>query len=210
MSSAAKAPRRTSTSALPRFKALAWEDYSVGIAAEVSRPTLERAVQRAAKAANNRLRRLEAAGDTKRAYAMAMRNMPSGRTRFKERTSSMTDRQLRLEYARLREFISAPTSTRQGALEVDLKRYETAVSKGFDGTFEEWSNYVDKYFGELKEQLFSSSAVYAAIIDGNTDLLDRMVKDYQAGKQTVQDEGSQLVSYLRRVRQREAARARRS
>lgn len=199
LSKAPRAPKPNNR--LPRFKPLEWSDYSVGdIPSDISRATLERAVTRAAKAANQRLRSLEAKGQTKTAYAMAMRSMAAGRTRFRERTKSLSDAALRQEYVRLREFIQAPTSTSTGQQEIDFKRYQTATERGYTGSFDEWQEAVEKYFVEAKEHLLSSDVTYTAIINGNTSILDEIIAAYKANRAYAQTEGGQLNAYLQRTR----------
>ncbi len=102
-----------------------WADYDMGDVNALSKAQLEKAVRRASKAANQRLLRLERAGkNTSGAYKMAMSHL-EGRRRFYERTDKRSLAELRKEYASLRSFISAKTSTIQGIKEAGDKRYQT-------------------------------------------------------------------------------------
>lgn len=193
-----RAPRPASRKSLPRWKPLDWEDYSVGTGWDTNRATLERAVRRAAKAANQRLRVLEAQGRTKGAYKLAMRNLGE-RTRFKERTKTLSDKELRAEYARLREFISAKTSTPSGIAEADLKRFTKAQESGFSGTLEEWIDYSEQFFAARIEELFSSDVIYQAIVNGTLDIIAQMVEEYNQTldakiRQAIQKSGGTLSS----------------
>lgn len=201
---AAKAPRKASTNRLPRFVPLDWEAYSVGPEYMASKEQLMKAVSRAGKAANQRLRQLEKLEKPGFAYKAAMKNLPEGRRRFKERTAKMTEGELRREYARLREFLSAKSSTPTGQKEIDEKRYAKALEKGFQGSIDDWQAVVEKYFAELGETLYSSNVVYQAIVEQNTDILDRIIADSMAKEKSLDTEATQLISYLRRVKRKKS------
>ena len=135
-----------------------WANYDVGSPMTAATEDLRSAVRRAAKAANQRLVRLERAGFTGQAYKMAMKDL-HGRRRYYENAAKLTTAQLRHEYAILRDFISAKTSTVQGANATNRKRYQTALDRGFDGTEEEFYDLIDLYFGKEAEELYSSDII---------------------------------------------------
>lgn len=185
------------------FVVNAWEQYDIGSAYDkgVTREQLERAVSRAAKAANSRLRRLERRGYTKYAYKSAMQNL-DGRKRFFEYTSNKTIQQLRAEYGRLRDFISRPTSTIQGIQNIRVRWYQTAVERGFTGTQDEFERLVRTYFTEVVESLFSSDVIYESITTGRTDVIDEIMKRYKNMERDSTTRGRVLLEYLRRTKER--------
>lgn len=181
-----------------------WADYDMGDVNALSKAQLEKAVRRASKAANQRLLRLERAGkNTSGAYKMAMSHL-EGRRRFYERTDKRSLAELRKEYASLRSFISAKTSTIQGIKEAGDKRYQTAVERGYQGTFEEWERDVRKYFAEHVEALFSSDVIYSSITGNKVDVIDDVLATSRAYRKHDKDytQGRALLDYMRRDEQR--------
>lgn len=161
-----------------QFVVNSWESYDVGSAYSVSRETLERAVSRAAKAANSRLRRLERRGETRYAYSRAMNNL-DGRSRFYEYTKNKTLGELRTEYGYLRDFISSKSSTIQGLESINYGRYRTAVENGFTGTIDEFNTAISQVFSEYAESLFSSDVLYKAVTSGYSDMILKVVERYR-------------------------------
>lgn len=155
-----------------------WESYDVGSAYSVSRETLERAVSRAAKAANSRLRRLERKGETRNAYSRAMNNL-DGRRRFYEYTKNKTLGELRTEYGYLRDFLSSKSSTIQGLQAINYGRYRTAVDNGFTGTIDEFNTTISQVFSEYAESLFSSDVLYKAATSGQSNVIMQVVERYR-------------------------------
>lgn len=174
-----------------------WANYDVGSPMTASTEDLRSAVRRAAKAANQRLVRLERAGFTGQAYNMAMKDL-HGRRRYYENTAKLTTAQLRHEYAILRDFISAKTSTVQGANATNRKRYQTALDRGFDGTEEEFYDLIDRYFGKEAEELYSSDIIYSTILTGRTSVIDRVIERQKSGNKMTR--GGALLEYLRAAR----------
>lgn len=156
-------------------KTKTWADYELPGWENASQKDLVKAVRKAAKAANQRLRRLEAAGATKGVYQRTIAKL--GRKRFQERPDKMTLNALRREYKRLRSFISAQTSTVKGRKESDIKRYQTAVSRGYKGTMEDFYDDIEKYFDEKTEKYFSSKTVYSTIVTGESDIIDQVIQN---------------------------------
>lgn len=185
---------------MPRIKLATntWADYDIGDPSQASKEELAAAVRRAAKAANQRLLRLERAGATKGIYENAMYDLVN-RRRFKERTAALSLNALRHEYKILRSFISAKTSTVQGRQETIDKRYKTAQDRGFSGSLEDFEFAVTKYFAGNTESLFSSDIIYQAITGGKTDILDAAVKQFGADESK---RGSALLYYLKRKESR--------
>lgn len=175
-----------------------WADYDIGDPSQVDQQELSIAVRRAAKAANQRLLRLERSGHTKGIYENAMYDLVN-RRRFKERTEKLTLNALRHEYKILRSFLSAKTSTVQGRQDTIDKRYKTAQDHGFSGSLEDFEFSVTKYFADNIESLFSSDTIYQAITGGRTDILDAAVDQFGADESK---RGSALLYYLKRKESR--------
>lgn len=176
-----------------------WANYDVGSPMTAATEDLRSAVRRAAKAANQRLVRLERAGFTGQAYKMAMKDL-HGRRRYYENAAKLTTAQLRHEYAILRDFISSKTSTVQGANAINRKRYQTALDRGFDGTEEEFYNLIDRYFGKEAEELYSSDIIYLAVLTGRTSVIDQVIERQKAGDRMTR--GGALLDYLRAARKK--------
>lgn len=178
-----------------QFKEKSWEDYSRGNPNTLSTAELREAVRKAAKAANQRLVRLERRGYTKGVYERAMNNLVStGRRRFKENTAKFTQAELRREYAALRDFISAKTSTVQGRRDTEEKRYQTAVEHGYVGTKDEFELEVEQAFAKSNESLFSSNVIYQALTSGRLNVLETITQESRAAPKT---EGEALLAYAR-------------
>lgn len=175
-----------------------WDSYKLDTPLfSASDAELRQAVRKAAKAANQRLVRLEKSGFTSGLYKHTMADLQrSDRRRFKERPTNMTTAELRTEYQRLRDFLSAKTSTVQGRKGVDYMRYQTAVEKGFKGTQEEFYDAIEKYFSGTAEQFYSSDVVYDSIISDDTDDIDGIIAIANERKDA--KKGDVLLSLLRK------------
>lgn len=174
--------------------AKSWADYDRGDPNKLSRDQLIDVVRRSAKAANQRLLRFEKSGITKGMYRSAMTDL-AGRRRYKERPEKLTLSQLRHEYTILRSFLSAKTSTIQGRRDTILKRYATAVKKGYKGDLNDFEADVERYFSKSNEALFDSNVIYTAILTGTTSLLDRITQEQALLFQ--KDKGKALIAYLK-------------
>lgn len=184
-----------------KIKEKVWADYALKNFSRATRAELQAAVRKAAKAANQRLLRLERHGETSGAYKIAQRFFKdTGRRRYKERTDKMTYNELQKEYKALRSFISVRSSTIQGANEIGHKRYLTAVSKGYGGTFDQFKLDVRKAFTKITEGLFSSDVIYEALIGGSLDILDETVKQFENSSEL---RGQALLTYMKRKKARE-------
>lgn len=178
-----------------QFKEKSWEDYSRGNPNTLSTAELREAVRKAAKAANQRLVRLERRGYTSGVYERAMNNLVStGRRRFKENTAKLSQAELRREYVALRDFISAKTSTVQGRRDTEEKRYQTAVARGYQGTKDQFETEIESAFSKANESLFSSNVIYQALSTGRLDILDMVVESSRDSPKT---EGEVLLAYAR-------------
>lgn len=171
-----------------------WADYDIGDPSQANQQELSAAVRRAAKAANQRLLRLERAGYTKGIYENAMYDLVN-RRRFKERTEKLSLNALRHEYKILRSFLSAKSSTVQGRQEIIDKRYKTAQDHGFSGSLEDFEVSVRKYFAEHVESLFSSDIIYQSITGGRTGIIDAAIQQFGSDESK---RGSALLYYLKR------------
>lgn len=194
----------------PRKDMRGWERYEYkGALSIANAEDLRPVVRRAAKAANQRLLRLEQKGYTGGVYAIAQKRLAqSGRRRFKERTGSMDIAQLRTEYARLRDFLAAKSSTIGGKHAIDDKRYQTAASRGFTGTFEEFTDLSNRLWTENVEARYSSDVIYDVLTeDYDRDEIERIIE--KANSAEYKDEktkGKNLLEHLRRKRQLRAKR----
>lgn len=160
-------------------KGNAWSKYDIGDPARVSKETLAAAVRKAAKAANQRLVRLEQANlQESFIYKDTMAELSLlNRRRFKEKPANLSLNQLRHEYMLLREFITAKTSTVSGQKKADHARYLTAVSRGFKGTEDEFYLAVYSLYTKKIERYFSSKVIYETIQSNSGDELADIVEE---------------------------------
>lgn len=183
---------------LPRFQPVDWDEYAWkgGTLREATDQDLARIVRRAARAANQRLRRLEETGQTNSpAYRSAMKNL-GDRIRFKERTASVDRKALLSEYYRLADFLGAKSSTPTGIEDIHNNRYNAARERGFEGSPEEFNQLVEKFFNTRAESLLSSDVIYTAIIENRADILDEIIDDINAGR--LADDRAMMQEYIRR------------
>lgn len=179
---------------MSKLKEKTWADYELKNFSRATRIELQSAVRKAAKAANQRLLRLERHNQTRGAYQLAQRFFKdTGRRRYKERPANLTYNELQKEYKALRSFLSAKGSTIQGAMEIDKKRFETARAKGYGGTFEQFRFDLLKAFSKLNESLFSSNVIYESVISGDVDILVETAEQFRNNKEN----GKALLIYMR-------------
>lgn len=189
------------------IKEKSWEDYEYrGYFEHANRSDLIPVVRKAAKAANQRLLRMERAGLTKGVYARISGQLAQlGRRRFAEsagRLKNMSLQELRREYVLLRDWLSAKTSTVQGNKNVDIKRYNTAKMRGFTGTLEEWIEASKTYFTEQYEALFSSDVLYTSIITEDIDIVQNIIDENEKRKDSQPDRGATLLRYVKESNRR--------
>lgn len=191
-----------STEHLPKYQPQAWSYYSpVSDYSKLTKSELAKIVNRAAKAANQRLRSLEKSGfsTTSQAYKYAQSQRPQKKPRFRERVKADMDQTtLRHEFMQLREFLTMKTSTPTGAKAAEIRGFETAKQRGFTGTSEQWTVNVKKYFAAVKEGLISSDVAYQAIISGNTDIMDEQI-EFWRNQQKAPTAAESLLDYLDRL-----------
>ena len=186
------------SSILPHFQPLDFEEYAWKgqTLREATTEDLARIVSRAAKSANQRLRRLEQTGLEKSpAYKGAMANL-GGKTRFKERTGKQDRASLLQEYYKLRDFLEAKSSTPTGIEQIQDNRYQAARERGFEGTRGEFNQLVEKFFTKAIENLLSSDVIYLAITENREDLIDDILRDIDNG--TLNEDRSMMQEYIRR------------
>lgn len=170
--------------------------YAVKDINQASQEELAAAVRKAAKAANQRLLRLERAGYTGGVYKTAMRNIAYTKSkRFKERTTNLDVKALRREYVAMRDFLTAQTSTVQGTRDADVKRYETALERGYEGTLDEFRVDIARAFSDAIKSIYDSNTIYNAVKTGTVDLLEETVKESKARDKPMKS-GNILVAYL--------------
>lgn len=184
-----------------QFYVASWADYDVGDPKTVPRADLEAAVRKAAKAANQRLLRLERAGATKGVYKSAMQDLGLDRVRFAERPQKMSLAELRHEYASLRSFLTAKTSTLQGRNEWLHNIYNALLEKGYDKDFETAMYDLERAYTQDIEQYFSSKTIYNAVKSGNIDLL-QTIANKQKELAAAPDKGRALLDYMHQAKER--------
>lgn len=122
------------------------------------------------------------------------------RKRFTENTQKLKIAALRREYKLLRSFLSMKGSTVSGLNATDEKRYRTAVANGFKGTFEEFYEQVNKYFGKAIDEYFDSHVIYIAITTGTLNIIDRILEKEKNNPDTKEPEskkrGRRILEYL--------------
>lgn len=191
----------------PRKDIRSWEKYEYkGALSIANAEDLRPVVRRAAKAANGRLLRLERKGYIGGAYAIAQKRLAqSGRTRFKERTSKMNIAELRTEYARLRDFLAAKSSTIGGKHAIDDKRFQTAVARGFTGTAEEFADLSNRLWTENVEALYSSDVIYDELLSNDEDEINYIIEKAKSAEfMDSKIKGQNVLEHLRRKRERKA------
>lgn len=147
-----------------------WEAYATKgpNVSNYTREELEQTVRRASGAANRRLKRLEEAGETKGVYKRALGMLETqGRTKFSGAVKSMTRSELVAEYLRLRDFLSAKTSTMQGIKDWKRNIYESLKDRGFTGSQSELSELFDKYMTAELEAALGSDVVFTLLQSDN-------------------------------------------
>lgn len=184
-----------------QFYVASWVDYDVGDPKTVPRADLEAAVRKAAKAANQRLLRLERAGATKGVYKSAMQDLGLDRVRFSERPQKLSLAELRHEYVSLRSFLSAKTSTLQGRNEWLHNIYNTLLSKGYDKDFETAMYDLERAFTEQIEKYFDSKTTYNAVVKGDIDVLKTLASK-QDEIRAAPDKGRALLEYMHEAKER--------
>lgn len=164
-----------------------WEAYATKgpNVSNYTRGELEQTVRRASGAANSRLKRLEEAGETKGVYKRALGMLETqGRTRFSGAVKSMTRTELIAEYLRLRDFLSAKTSTMQGIKDWKRNVYESLKDRGFEGSQAELSELFDKYMIKELEDALGSTVVYILLqTEKGRPFLQRAVDALNRSKQ---------------------------
>lgn len=188
---------------MPKYEPKSWAYYSPGTTdpTKLTKEELVKVINKAAKAANQRLRSLEKAGQAQAsgAYKYAKTQRPQKFPRFKERVKPTDDQMtLRHMYMQLRNFMSMKTSTPTGVKAQQAKGYETAKARGFIGSPEDWSINVKRFFAAVQEGLLSSDVAYSAITEGNTDVLSEQLEFWrdQTAKPT---RAESLLDYMDRL-----------
>lgn len=174
------------------FRPKPWGDYAKGEKPVNAYTTeeLRRIVERASKAANNRLRALEKAGLTKYAYRMAGSHTGKEKPRYKERVGKATREQLTKEFMQLRDFMTAKTGTVSGYREQQRVYLEKAKEMGFEGSADDLSMLFEKYMTKENEAMFSSQIIYDEIMSGRAE---RGSLDFMREKRRTQEELQQMA-----------------
>lgn len=190
---------------LPRYEPVDWEEYAYkdGPLSKATNQDLARIVRRAAKAANQRLRRLEKLSLTSSAaYKRAMDTLENDRKRFRERTGKLSRSELLKEYWGLQDFLGAKSSTPTGIRNIEDNRYLAAKERGFQGSRDEFKQLVDKFFQKAVEKLLSSDVIYMAITENSTDIIDEILADIDSGE--LPQKRSMVQEYIRRFERKRA------
>lgn len=159
-----------------------------------SREELEQTVRRASGAANRRLKRLEEAGETKGMYKRALGMLETqGRTKFSGAVKNMTRNELVAEYLRLRDFLSAKTSTIQGIKSWKHNIYLALKERDFEGTEEELSDLFDKFMTKEMEDALGSNPIFVMLrTEKGRSLLDRAKDAIDRAKEAKTDPKKEL------------------
>ena len=178
------------------FQSKPWEAYAPKgpNATGYTREELEQIVRRASGAANRRLKRLEEAGETKGIYKRALGMLETqGRTKFSGAVKSMTRTELVAEYLRLRDFLSAKTSTMQGIKDWKQNVYKSLVDRGFTGSQEELTELFDKYMTKELEAALGSDVIFTLLqTDNGRPFLQRAKDAIDRAKQTGESQTTAL------------------
>lgn len=196
-SKASKPPKKRKQGGKGRpFQPKPWEAYAPKgpNATSYTREELEQIVRRASGAANRRLKRLEEAGETNGIYKRVLGMLETqGRTKFSGAVKSMTRTELVAEYLRLRDFLSAKTSTMQGIKDWKRNVYESLVDRGFTGSQEELSELFDKYMTKELESALGSDVVFTLLqTDNGRPFLQRATDAIDRAKQTGESQTTAL------------------
>lgn len=108
---------------------------------------------------------------------------------------------MRHEYASLRSFLSAQTSTLQGRQKRLGKIYDTLVARGYKDSYNKAMYDLEKAFTEHIEQYFDSKTIYDAVVKGNIDLLEMLVNK-QDEIRAAPDKGRALLDYMHQAKER--------
>lgn len=177
-----------------------WDKYEYkGALSIATAEDLRPIVRRAAKAANMRLIRLERQNKTGGAYKIAQKRLAAhNQRRFKERTDKLDLAALRLEYAQLRDFLAAKTSTIGGYKEVIDKRYNTAKARGFKGTLTEFNELSERLWTEKIEKIYSSDVIYDVLISNDDDEIQDIINKADETEYIEErTKGENLLKHLR-------------
>ena len=176
-----------------RFEPQNWAYYAPGAHAPAMYDTaeLQRIVRKAAKAANQRLRTLEKAGETQYAYKAATKHLlkETGAKRYKERTKTQSRESLIKEFVLLRDFLSAQTSTITGIKIYRDVAYEKAKAIGFTGEKNELSQLFRTYMTEELEKFIGSDLLYKLILSNDKSALEKIRNEWLESKQREKAEG---------------------
>lgn len=188
--SSGKAKRKQGGKGKP-YQPKSWEAYSPKgpNATNYTREELEQVVRRASGAANRRLKRLEDAGETRGVYKRALGMLETqGRTKFSGAVKSMSRTELIAEFIRLRDFLSAKTSTKQGIADWKRNVYQSLLDRGFTGSQSELSELFDKYMTKELENALGSDVVYTLLqTEEGRSFLQRAQDALERAKKTGED-----------------------
>lgn len=146
-------------------------------------------IRKAAKAANQRLLRIErfVKKNQKKGLSIYTESIPAynyaekvtkGRAsvRFKI-NEKMRKAQLLKEYKKVMHFLSLQTSTVQGVTAQRTRQFETAAYQGFEGTYAEFDYEWEKAWTGILTDYFDSDQVMFAAVIGLTDALYEIVNE---------------------------------
>lgn len=146
-------------------------------------------IRKAAKAANQRLLRIERFVKKKQEKGLSIytesipaynyaEKVTKGRAsvRFKI-NEKMRKAQLLKEYKKVMHFLSLQTSTVQGVTAQRTRQFETAAYQGFEGTYAEFAYEWEKAWTGILTDYFDSDQVMFAAVIGLTDALYEIVNE---------------------------------
>lgn len=204
----AKPRKKQSTAHLREyeFQVYGWAVFAKGTnnPHELTTEQLKQVVKRASKAANQRLRKLEKAGINKWAYKAAQKQL-GNRKRYWERTDKKSRAELISEYARLRDFMTAQTSTMSGIRKYHEEQTSRARQMGFTGTDEELAYMYEKFMDEAFANLLGSEIIQKLILQNRRDILEDLYRQWQedlkAEQHNPQLGGALLIEAVKRMQE---------
>lgn len=144
-------------------------------------------IRKAAKAANQRLLRIErfVKRNQKKGFEIYTESIPAYNyaekvtqrrmnVRFKI-NGKMKKAQLLKEYKRIMHFLGLQTSTVQGVTAQRTRQFETATYQGFEGTYAEFAYEWEKTWTGILTDYFDSDQVMFAAVIGLTDALYEII-----------------------------------
>lgn len=154
--------------------------FAVEDAAKMSKAELTAYIKQNARTANDRMARLRKAGRDYKSYAYGVADqwLQEHKRKTFGVTSKMNRNQLVSMVTALNAFLSSGTSTITGVKESEMKRYQTAVAHGYQGTFQQFVDMVEEVFKSSNALAgYGSKTKYEMLIAGRGDEYLKIAND---------------------------------